>query len=107
MADFIQVFTTVPRREDAERLAKQLVEKRLAGCVQILGPLASTYWWKGRVETSEEWLCLLKSSKALFRKLETAVKQVHPYETPEIIALPIAAGNQDYLAWLSEVLEKE
>ena len=97
---YIQVFTTTDKREDAERMAKAIVERRLAGCVQILGPIRSTYWWKGKLETTEEWLLLMKSSKDLYERLEGAIKELHPYEVPEIIAMPIVAGSEDYLGWL-------
>jgi periplasmic divalent cation tolerance protein len=107
LENFIQVFTTVGKREDAENIAKVLVEKRLAGCVQIVGPIKSTYWWKNNVETSEEWLCFIKSKKLLYGELEKAIKEIHPYETPEIIAVPIVSGNKDYLEWLNNELKKK
>ena len=97
---YIQVFTTTDKREDAERMAKAIVERRLAGCVQILGPIRSTYWWKGKLETTEEWLLFIKSSEDLYERLERAIKELHPYEVPEIIAMPIVAGSEDYLGWL-------
>ena len=71
--------------------------KRLSGCIQIIGPIISTYWWKGNIETSEEWILFIKSKKNLYEELEKAIKEIHPYETPEIIALPIVAGSKDYL----------
>ncbi|MDP2952779.1 MAG: divalent-cation tolerance protein CutA [Chloroflexota bacterium] len=104
--EYIQVFTTTEKREDAERIARALVEKRLAGCVQIIGPIASTYRWKGAIETAEEWLCFIKSKKALYGELEKAIVEIHPYETPEIIALPIVAGSKGYLEWLGGELRK-
>ncbi len=98
--DYIQVFTTVEKREDGERIAKIVLEKRLAGCVQVLGPIKSTYWWKGKIETAEEYLCIMKSKKNLYAELEKAIREIHPYEIPEIIALPIIAGYEGYLKWL-------
>lgn len=100
MSDFIQVFTTTARKQEAEQIARTLVEERLAACVQILGPITSTYHWQGAVETSEEWLCLIKSRQELFAKVEAAICRIHPYEVPEIVALPIVAGSQGYLTWL-------
>ena len=100
METFIQVMTTTDKREDAERIARALVEARLAGCVQIVGPMTSIYRWKGKIETAEEWLCLVKSREELYGAIEAAIRSLHPYETPEIIALPIAAGSRDYLDWL-------
>jgi len=101
---YIQVFTTTEKKEDAEKIAKTLVEKRLAGCVQIIGPLTSVYWWKGSIETAGEWLCLIKSSKTLYGELENAIKKIHPCEIPEIIAAPIVEGSKEYLNWLSDEL---
>ncbi|MEM2145096.1 MAG: divalent-cation tolerance protein CutA [Candidatus Jordarchaeaceae archaeon] len=106
MEEYVQVFTTVGKREHAELIARTLVEKRLAGCVQIVGPIVSTYWWKNNVETSEEWLCFIKSVKSLYSELEKAVREVHPYETPEIIAVPIISGSKEYLQWLSSEVRK-
>ena len=104
MKTYIQVITTVERKEDAENIARLLVEKRLAGCVQIAGPIVSVYRWKGRMEQAEEWQCLIKSREDLFAKVEEAIKSVHPYETPEIIASTISVGSEDYLKWLRDEL---
>ena len=100
MERFIQVMTTTEKREDAERIALSLVEMRLAGCVQIVGPVTSIYRWKGTIETAGEWLCLIKTSGECYGAIEQAIRDLHPYETPEILALPIAAGSRDYLEWL-------
>jgi len=104
--EYIQVFTTTEKKEDAEKIAKALVEKRLAGCIQVVGPIISTYWWKDNVETAEEWLCIIKSKKDIFNELEKSIKEIHPYEVPEIIAMPVVAGSDDYLQWLSKELRK-
>jgi periplasmic divalent cation tolerance protein len=104
MGDYIIVTTTTDKRENAEDISRNLVEKRLAACVQILGPLTSFYRWKGRMEQAEEWQCLIKSRADLFGKIEGAIKAVHPYETPEIIAVPVNAGSRDYLEWMSAEL---
>jgi periplasmic divalent cation tolerance protein len=106
MKEYIQVFTTTKKKEDAEKIAKALTKKRLAGCIQIVGPIVSTYWWKGNMETVREWLCLIKSKKTLYNELEKAIKEVHSYETPEIIAVPIISGSKDYLGWLNNELKK-
>lgn len=107
LEEYVQVITTTERKKDAERIAKALLEKRLAGCIQIVGPIVSTYWWKGNVETADEWLCFVKSKKDLYEELEKSIKEVHSYETPEIIALPIVKGSKDYLEWLSNELKKK
>jgi periplasmic divalent cation tolerance protein len=101
----IQVVTTTEKRQDVEKIAKALVERRLAACAQILGPIVSTYWWKDNIETVEEWQCLIKSKKSFYGKIEKAIKMLHPYETPEIIALPIVSGSDDYLKWLNDQLK--
>ena len=82
-----------------------MVEQRLAACVQIVGPITSTYRWQGKVETTEEWLCVIKSRGALYEALEQAIRGVHPYEEPEILAMPITEGSQSYLHWLDENLK--
>jgi periplasmic divalent cation tolerance protein len=106
MEQYIQVSTTTEKREDAERIAQILVQKRLAACVQIIGPISSRYWWKGKVENAEEWLCLIKSKESLYGLLEKAIKETHPYEIPEITAVPIIAGSKEYFRWLNEELAK-
>jgi periplasmic divalent cation tolerance protein len=100
MEGFIQVMTATDKREDAERIARLLVEMRLAGCVQIVGPVTSIYRWKGKVETAGEWLCLIKSRAECYGAIEQAIRSLHTYETPEILALPVAAGSRDYFEWL-------
>ena len=102
MDEFLQVFTTAGSEEEAEKLSAALVEKRLAGCVQVF-PIKSTYTWKGEVEKAEEWLCIIKTKAHLYNELELAIKSLHSYETPEIVAVPITKGSGDYLEWLLEV----
>ena len=104
MSDFIQVLTAAGSAEEARTIAGAIVEQRLAACVQVIGPISSTYWWQGQMETAEEYLCLMKTTRKVFRSLETAIKEVHSYETPEILAMPVEEGSEDYLFWLrSEV----
>ena len=104
MGKFIQVMTATDKREDAERIARSLVELRLAACVQIVGPVTSIYRWKGRIETAGEWLCLIKSREDRYGAIEEAIRSLHPYETPEIIAVSVVAGSRDYLEWLGKEL---
>ncbi len=105
MTDYIQVVTTTERKEDAQRIARALVEARLAACVQIVGPITSTYRWKGAIETAEEWQCAAKSRQDLFAQIDEAIRAIHPYEVPEILAVPIAAGSSAYLEWLEAELK--
>lgn len=107
MAKYLQVLTTVARREDAESMARLLLEKRLAACVQVSGPVTSLYWWEGKIERAEEWYCLAKSERRLYRRLEAALKDAHPYGTPEILATPVAEGSAGYFDWLSGQLAPE
>jgi periplasmic divalent cation tolerance protein len=100
MIDTIQVITTTGTKEAAGRIARALLEERLAACVQVAGPITSRYWWEGAIEQAEEWLCLIKTTGGLFERLEQAIKAAHPYDVPEILATPVVAGNGDYLAWL-------
>jgi periplasmic divalent cation tolerance protein len=105
MTEYIQVVTTVEHKTDAEKIAKNLVEKRLAACVQILGPLTSYFHWQGKLDSAVEYLCLIKSREDLFTVLEAAIISMHPYEVPEIIATPITKGSKDYFNWLASELE--
>jgi periplasmic divalent cation tolerance protein len=96
------VFVTVPDAEVGARIGRTLVEERLAACVNILPSLRSIYLWKGAVADEAEALCLIKTRPALFARLETRLRELHPYEVPEILALKPALGNADYLRWLTE-----
>jgi periplasmic divalent cation tolerance protein len=97
---FLQVVTTTPGRADADRIARWLVEQRLAACVQVQGPITSRYRWRGRVECAREWRCLVKISAGRYAKVEATIRALHPYEVPEIVAVPIVRGGADYLEWL-------
>ena len=92
--------TNLPDRITAEALAASLVEDRLAACVNILQPCRSVYRWKGAVEKADEVPVLIKTTEACYPALEDAIRARHPYETPELIALPVANGLPDYLAWV-------
>jgi periplasmic divalent cation tolerance protein len=102
MSDCCQVTTTVDSRASADRIARTLVEERLAACAQVVGPVHSTYWWQGRVESADEWYCHLKTTLARLPELQARLRALHPYDVPELIALPIAAGLPAYLAWIEE-----
>jgi periplasmic divalent cation tolerance protein len=101
MTDKIIVLVTCGSRKEARKIARLLVEQRLAACVsEIAMPVASTYRWKGKVESAKEFLLLIKTSKKRFAAVRDAVRKLHSYDVPEIIALPIAAGSRAYLDWI-------
>lgn len=105
MAEHLQVTTTAGSAEEAETIAGALVERRLAACVQVVGPIVSRYRWQGEVEQAQEWLCLAKTEAGRYAELEAAIRELHSYEEPEIVATPIVAGSAGYLAWLSRNVE--
>jgi periplasmic divalent cation tolerance protein len=100
MTAFIEVHTTTETQEDAQRIAHAVVEARLAACAQVLGPIESTYWWEGKVERAEEWLLVIKSARERYDAVEEMVRSNHPYEVPEILAVPVVAGSERYLSWI-------
>ena len=99
-ADAYLVITNLPDRESAGRLARALIESRLAACVNILSPCRSVYRWQGKTEDAEEFPMLIKASRERYAALEAAIREAHPYELPEIIAVPLAAGLPAYLDWV-------
>jgi periplasmic divalent cation tolerance protein len=102
VTEFRQVTTTLPDREAAQRLGGQVLQERLAACAQVVGPVSSTYWWQGEVETAAEWYCHLKTTAARVPALISRIRELHPYETPEIVALAVAEGDPGYLRWIEE-----
>jgi periplasmic divalent cation tolerance protein len=102
MTDCVQVLTTAGSEEEAGRIASLLVERRLAACVQLVGPIASRYRWQGAVEEEREWQCLAKTTRAAYGAVEAAIREAHSYEEPEIVATPIVAGSAGYLAWIAD-----
>jgi periplasmic divalent cation tolerance protein len=107
LTDKIVVLVTCGSAREARRIARALVEKRLAACGNILEvPVRSIYRWKGKVETAKEYLLVIKTSRKRFAALQAEVKRLHSYDVPEIIALPIVEGSPEYLKWISECLAK-
>ena len=102
MSDHIVVLSTVGTAEDAERIARALVEQRLAACVNIVPGLVSVYRWKGKVERDDERLLVIKTRRERFSALREVLGALHPYEVPEILALPVQDGSSAYLEWLDE-----
>ncbi len=102
----IVVCITTPDSGTAEAIARRLVDMKLAACAQVSGPVGSVYRWEGSVEAAEEWKVEVKTREELFGELSQAVKQVHPYEVPEIIAVPVSDAYGPYLKWLFEATEE-
>ena len=98
----IIVVTQVPDRAVAANLARVLLEQRLAACVNIGAPIESIYHWRGRIETGEEIPVVIKTRSVLYSEVEAAVRKIHPYDTPEIIAIPVVDGDARYLAWIAD-----
>lgn len=99
----IVVYITAPNEDEAARIAKAIVEERLAGCINIVKGIRSIYSWQGKIEDDAEVLMIVKTQRHLFEPLKRRVKELHSYTVPEIIALPIIEGSEDYLNWLKEV----
>jgi len=103
MTDKIVVLVTCGSAKESRRIARALVDRKLAACVNVLRvPVESIYRWKGSVESAKEFLLVIKTARQRFAALEKAIKQLHSYDIPEIIALPIAKGSAAYLSWISE-----
>jgi periplasmic divalent cation tolerance protein len=103
-SDMLEVRVAVPDAETAQALARSLVESRLAACAQVLGPMTSTYWWEGEVETAQEHLLLVKTTAEMFDPICARVRAEHPYDNPEVLAVPVARAAPAYAAWLRESL---
>lgn len=103
MADKIVVLVACGSRREARSIARSLVRIRIAACVQeITAPIRSTYRWQGKIESAEEYLLLIKTTRKHFRAVQDTIKQLHGYEVPEIIALPVVQGARDYLSWITK-----
>ncbi|MGA1872967.1 MAG: divalent-cation tolerance protein CutA [Thermoplasmatota archaeon] len=102
MTGFIEVRTTTSEREDADKIAEGIVRDKLAACVQVIGPISSTYRWKDGIETEDEFLLLIKTRSDLFPDVRMFIEENHPYEVPEIISVPITGSSGPYLEWMEE-----
>lgn len=96
------VMIACPDKEDAERIGGVLLDERLAACVNVVPGVSSRFWWGGKVLCAEEAILIAKSKKKLLRKLTDMVKQIHQYETPEIIAVPVVGGSKEYREWIEK-----
>ncbi len=101
MKEFIIIISTFPTKDDAERISEIILNKKLASCVQIIGPILSQYWWQGTLEKKEEYSIHIKTVDKLFNDIENEIKINHPYTVPEIICIPIINGSEDYLSWIA------
>jgi len=104
MTDKIVVLTTCESEEEAERIARSLVEKRVAACVNILPKARSIYRWKGAMEDAQEFVLLIKTRRDVFDALRTELSKAHSYEVPEVMALPVVDGSESYLGWIDREL---
>ena len=102
MFEFLLVKTTVPDEETAARISRILVESRLAACVSQFSACQSSYWWEGKITQDQEYTLFIKIPASRYRELEEKLVAVHPYEVPEVIAIPIAEGYGSYLNWIKE-----
>ncbi|MFH0913040.1 MAG: divalent-cation tolerance protein CutA [Candidatus Omnitrophota bacterium] len=99
---YVVVFVTASHKKEADNIARALIKTKLAACVNIIESVHSLFWWQGKVDSAKEVLLVIKTRKALMPKLIKKVKSLHSYDVPEIIALPIVAGNKEYLKWLND-----
>jgi periplasmic divalent cation tolerance protein len=100
MSQVIQILTTTANADDARRIARALIERRLAACVQIVGPIEIIYRWEGKIETAAEFQCWIKTRAALYDQAEQAIRELHSYDVPEILVVPVVQGSAAYLDWL-------
>ena len=104
MAPFLLGMTTTGKEEDAVRLAKELVERRLVACANVLPKIRSFYHWKNKLCDDSEWLIFMKTKEEKVELIKTALKELHSYEEPELIFIPISSGSETYLKWISDSL---
>ena len=102
MTDTAVVLTTTGSPEEARRIARALVERKLAACVNIVPGVESTYWWQGKIDAAAEWLLLIKTLRSKFEAVRDAIRELHSYDLPECIELPIEDGSTEYLNWIAE-----
>jgi periplasmic divalent cation tolerance protein len=105
VTDKVVVFVTTASRDEGRKIARHLVENRLAACVNITQSIQSVYRWEGKMAEDEEFLLIIKSVKELFPEIRTEISKLHSYQTPEIICLPVVEGSPNYLQWISESVQ--
>jgi periplasmic divalent cation tolerance protein len=102
---FMVVLTTTASREEAEKIARILLEERLVACVNITDTVSSLFWWKGKIDMEKEFLLFMKTHESLFPRLKKKLKEIHSYQVPEMIGLPIKMVSEPYKEWLKETLQ--
>ena len=107
MTDKRIILSTAGSEDEARRIAQALVERRLAACINIVGPIQSVYRWKGAVESAAEHLLIIKTTAAAFPRVRDAIRELHSYDLPECVMLSIEAGSEDYLNWIAESVDRE
>ncbi|NLI82506.1 MAG: divalent-cation tolerance protein CutA [Deltaproteobacteria bacterium] len=100
MSDVSMVFVTAGSEEEAMKIGRKLVEERLVACVNLVPGIRSVYWWKDVIQQEEEWWLIMKTKSALFGALQARIRQLHTYEVPEIVSIPIDRGLPEYLQWV-------
>jgi len=105
LMSYVVVFMTTSNKEEAVKIVRILLKERLIACANILDPVSSLFWWQGKIDEEKEFLVFMKSRKNLFERLSERVMEIHSYEVPEIIALPIIEGSPPYLDWLKASLQ--
>ena len=105
MSPYVVVIVTAANREEAVKIVRSLLEERLIACANIVGPVSSIFWWEGKIDEASEFLVFMKSHENHFERLSERVTEIHSYDVPEIIALPIIKGSPSYLEWLSDSLQ--
>ena len=101
---YILILTTISNVEEGKRIAKRLLEKKLVACVNIIPNVKSLYWWKGAVEEDEEVILIIKTHISAVREVFEVIRKEHTYELPEVIAIPIAIGSEEYLKWIKDII---
>jgi periplasmic divalent cation tolerance protein len=102
MTEYCVIMVTFPSRADAEKTARILLDRHLVACTNLIDGVGSLFWWEGKIDSAREVLMIAKTTQTLFSDVASCVQEHHPYEVPEVIALPILAGSQSYLSWIDE-----